>query len=205
MAANSRSKSTTWGENERVRHTHFETVDANAAKAVARTSTTGGSINYPLVYGGSNSVTNVGVFYTSGGVLSLSNQISWVMFPMDRLPDGHLIESVAMSFTPAAGHTAEPANLPAVRVQKVATGGTATTLGSAAYTWVDTASYHAGFTLTATCGSERIDLKNNRYQIRVLAESDTNSVNGCVIECARVDMTMDTASAGTDLSHWILA
>lgn len=207
MAANARSKATTWGANERVAHANFETVEANAAGAVNRANTAGGYKRMPLVFGGKYSVKDL-VVATSGipyVVTTTATDEQLFTFPLVGLPEHGSLSGVVVRIRPTAGHSGTPGVLPRVRLIKTTYAGTASVLATATYTWASTAAYeNYDLDLTLTPGAAQ-SIQNVGLAVEYRNEGGSNAAGLVSIKriAANIGIASAAASGGLDFSFWL--
>jgi len=205
MAANSRSKATTWADGEQVDATQFEVVESNAAKAIARASTNSGAKQVNACFIGKGATAGLGPFVVSGSYripTSLSGTRVNYSFEIPCLPHGQSLTAFSVRYTPAAGHTTNPGLLPRATLYSVRTT-SATVLGTASTTWTNTATYHAGTTLTMAIATAARTLSGEaRYVLQFGNEGGADSTGTVKVNYMAASVTFDTSSGGADLSFW---
>jgi len=201
MSSNERARNREFSPHTVPTHGELNTIDINAAVGVNRANTSGGwriIPMAPMVH-----LTTAGAVMCSPlscGV-EFSSTAGYAYWGIPGLPHGHTIKGIRVYFLPAGGHAAEPDVLPGVSLYSIGTAGISV-LGADTYTWVDTASYEAGFWISSGVLSITIDL-NKSYTLRVTAESGANSTSGMYVGIAQINVSCDTSSGGADFTFWI--
>lgn len=206
MAANSRAFIPPCSMNQTITSANFNAMDVNGAQSVNRNSTHSGWRRQPLLPTAQYNSSGARLYSAAFGALLCTNNVGSANIPLLGLPHGHKLISAKVQFLPAGAHGGQPTNLPQIDLYKFDSA--ATSLRQATYTWVDIATYEAGFTLTtlALSPGETIDLSAYSYALRIAMESGTNSVSGMYILDCQVNCTVDPSygtAGGPDFSFWI--
>lgn len=210
MAANTRTFSPPCSLNQVITATNFNKLDTNGTACIRRDSSKSGTKSHPFLpvetidpAGGGLGTRMCYAYY---GTLTCYNVAYDVYCPLVELPDAQVLNAVTVHCHPAGGHGAQPAVMFSIHVYKCAlSDGTATLLGSGTHTWVDIATYQAGFDLTATGLAHTIDLETYTYVVKIILESGANSLTAGQLISMKVTCTLDLAEGGIDLSTWLHA
>lgn len=201
MAANTRAKAAGYGANDEVLSSEFETVQTQAAQAPNRTNSFSGWRSVPLIVcanGNWETDDNGKIYMTDVAVPRRVN------IPLTDLPNGQILEAVRLWILPAAGHGAQPANMPILRVFKrpASLVANATLVGDATAAWGSIAAYEAGEGLDVTGLNETIDLDSNSYFAQFVNEHGGNAVAGLSLCGIDLNVTVNTGYSGQDWTIW---
>lgn len=215
MAALSRAKSSGFAVGETMTSAQANTIDANAAAGVKRANTVSGVRSMPLALVGETYTTatattthvtrsSAGDTYMPAPTTTGANRKA--SFAMLGLPVGHTLVGVTVRLQPSPGHIGEPAQLPVATLYSISSSGVSTVVAAKGYAWAGTAAYHAGVTLDLEASGSTVlshTILSSPYLVQLRAESGQNATGQVTILGIDANVTVDTASGGTDFTHWL--
>lgn len=207
MAANTRAKTSGFTLHEEMTFAQATQIDKNAGESVNRHSTSSGYKRIPITFAGTTGDVILGAgtpgalkhYFKAGKLYVCEGITDHIWFSLPILPEGHILHSVKAYFKPESGHGGTPGALPSIKLMRRYS--SATTVGTATYSWVDLATYETGGWYLEIDDINQTQTGNEEYILGVVGESGANEK---VIEMAAfyVYMTMDVAEGGADMTFW---
>jgi len=207
MAANQRAKAAGFSQDSELTSGQANTMDTNAARAVARTGTLSGARHLPLSLRGYYGVKGV-VCATSGIpyiVCTTATGEELATFDLVGLPPRHAVASVGLTIKTGLGanHAAEPEVKPRLVAFSLTGAGVKTVLGSAALTWTSTAAYQTTQELLVTLSAAVTVTSTTAYLAQYRNEGGSSAVGSVSLYRLRAYVNCDTASGGADFTFWV--